>query len=69
MARSEEEIASIFRMIVDGSSMDVLAGLDRHRRRFLDRWVHHVDGQAASRVVALAGEMAKLGASIPDQCV
>lgn len=57
VARSEDEIAGIFRTIVDGSSVDVLAGLDGHRTRFLDRWVHHVDGQAASRVAALARGM------------
>lgn len=69
VARSEEEIASVFHRIAEGSSMDVLAGLEGHRRPFLDRWVHRVDGQAASRVATLAGEMAKPGVSVLPQCV
>jgi UDP-N-acetylglucosamine 2-epimerase len=59
--RSAEEVLNCFQMVVNGSRERVLAELEPARRRFLEQWVYKIDGQASTRIAALAEAMALRG--------
>jgi hypothetical protein len=59
VARSEDELASCFRAVADGSVGAAQAALEPERQRFLERTIFRTDGQAAQRVAALADDMAQ----------
>lgn len=59
VARSEDELASCFRAVADGSVVAAQSALDPARQRFLERMIFRTDGQAAQRIAALADDMAQ----------
>ncbi len=56
--RSEEEVLSSLRSIVDGSIDKVMAAFEPARLSFLQKWAYKVDGLSSGRVAAVAIEMA-----------
>jgi len=65
VARSTEDIVRSLQGLVDGSCQAVLADLEPARQRFLRQWTFRVDGLAASRIEALALQMASLDSPGP----
>jgi hypothetical protein len=57
--RSKDELLQAIKMTDGVTRQKVLADLERERRRFLNDWVYHADGQASARIAALAMQMVK----------
>jgi hypothetical protein len=56
--RSEEELLSSFRSIVNGSVDKIKVELEPARLSFLQKWTYKIDGRSSERAAMLATEIA-----------